>query len=224
MGAREPGELPFLANPTPRGCAITRGESGSAAARRTRSTPTHLRGAGAAGRRAERGPLTAPRPRVSPHRCPRIRRQAKCPGPKGVAGLVAARHRPYPPVPWSLRFTAHPYPFAQTGSSRRAGRGCRVQGDALNGPGPKSVPSSRGPPPCTRSVPPARSLTSPRGPRSCGPGGRRRFPARRGERPSGPPPNPLPVAPPAAGASSAASCSKTARPPALHRTRPSGLL
>ena len=89
---------PFSANPTPRRCAITRGESGSAAARRTQSTPTHLRGAGA-------------------------------------AGLVARTTVPYPPVPWSLRFTAHPYPFAQTGSSRRAGRSYRMQGDPPNDPG-----------------------------------------------------------------------------------------
>ena len=148
--------------PTPRRCAITRGESGSAAARRTRSTPTHLRGAGAAGRRAERGPLTAPRPRVSPLRRAPIRRQAKSPGAEGRVRARRARHRPVPTG--SVVPQVHRPPVSVQPDRLFAARRPRLPctGRRADDPGPQPVPSSRAPPPCTRSVPPARSLTSPR--------------------------------------------------------------
>ena len=106
------------------------------------------------------------------------------------------------------------------GCSRRADRGCRRA--------ERSRPQTSGviawassvhtmAPACLITAQPSRA-------KLLRPGVRRGFAVRRGAGPAGPPPEPLPVAPPAAGASSAARCFEDGKAPALHRTRPSGLL
>ena len=198
VGAREPGERPFSANPTPRRCAITRRESGS------RGRPQDLVDARAparsrrGSRRARQRPVdgsSSARLSLPPSRGATAARQV--PGGPRAGGRGRARLARRRPVPRRLRGPqAHrpPYPGRpdRLFAARRPRRPCA--GAHAIGPAGSIGWAAR----------------APRFPRA-GAAGVASQPAGSG-RPDRRPARHRSL-PPAARASSAASCSMTARPP-----------
>ena len=193
VGAHEPGERPFSANPTPRRCAITRRRirfpRPPAGPRRRPRTGAEPAGPPTRRQRPVDGSSTA---RLS---CPRRAARppsGKCPGPRaggrGRARLARRRPRPHP-APGSSGSPPTRIRPPLTGSSRHAGRGGRVQGDAPNELQPPNrrrhrVRLLR----CTRDR--SRRLDRLGSPRSTplrGPGRPAQNPQPAGERPPGPP-------------------------------------